>query len=593
MLKLSENLELPASAVTQTFAFLGKRGGGKTYAAMKLCELMLEEKAQAVALDPVGVWYGLRVPKIETESAFDVLVFGGFHGDIEINPKAGRIVADIIVERSISAVVDISQFIHSEQTRFAYDFLTTLFERKKSQPSAVHVFLEEAQEIVPQNVVKGDGFGARMLHAGERLVKLGRNFGIGCSLISQRPQEVNKKVLNQSEVMLAFQMTGLQERKTIAEWVADKGERDDRVSMLPKLAVGEAYVWSPSWLHVADVYRIAEKRTADVSATPEVGGATETVKRLAPVDVEELKSAIAALVEESEAESPKNLKKQIAELKRQLNEKPIPAATEIVFPEEKIDELKKFIQETEDWITETTNSFYHNFHSEIENKLWALSALVKTIVPLMPEKSEMPKKDSLPVINREKSPKPAPPPSAKSKMPALAQASQFLSSPQRAILNTLATFAELGIAEVDKSNLAVFAGVSPKSSAFLANLSFLRNSEKKQHNFPPLIEYTSGKVRLTDDGRDFALTNLTIDSLDELHKAWISYLPAKQGAMIRNLIDNDALNTYMPRRELAIATHQSETSSAWLANLSALRKFGLIEYSGKDIYLTDLLFPNI
>ncbi len=34
-----------------------------------------------------------------------------------------------------------------------------------------------------------------MLHAFTRLVKIGRNFGIGVSLLSQRPQEVNKKVL--------------------------------------------------------------------------------------------------------------------------------------------------------------------------------------------------------------------------------------------------------------------------------------------------------------------------------------------------------------------------------------------------------------
>lgn len=34
MLKLSDELDLPISAVTQTFAFLGKRGGGKTYAAV-------------------------------------------------------------------------------------------------------------------------------------------------------------------------------------------------------------------------------------------------------------------------------------------------------------------------------------------------------------------------------------------------------------------------------------------------------------------------------------------------------------------------------------------------------------------------------
>ena len=40
-LKLSADMVLPLDAVTQTFAFLARRGAGKTYGAMKLCEEML------------------------------------------------------------------------------------------------------------------------------------------------------------------------------------------------------------------------------------------------------------------------------------------------------------------------------------------------------------------------------------------------------------------------------------------------------------------------------------------------------------------------------------------------------------------------
>ena len=60
-LRLSDDLSLPPDAVTQVIAWLGKRGGGKTYGAMRLCELFLDNKAQSVVIDPVGVWYGLRI----------------------------------------------------------------------------------------------------------------------------------------------------------------------------------------------------------------------------------------------------------------------------------------------------------------------------------------------------------------------------------------------------------------------------------------------------------------------------------------------------------------------------------------------------
>ena len=138
-MRLAKGLELPPEAVTQTFAFIGKRGGGKTYAAGKLAELMLGIGAQIVVLDPVGTWFGLRVPKNDKDKAFDILVFGGDHGDIDINPKAGGVVANVILDRNISAVIDLSHFIHSEQTRFTYDFMIAFFEGRKKNRSACHI----------------------------------------------------------------------------------------------------------------------------------------------------------------------------------------------------------------------------------------------------------------------------------------------------------------------------------------------------------------------------------------------------------------------------------------------------------------------
>lgn len=40
-LKISEDLSLPIDAATQTFAFIARKGAGKTYAAGKLAECMM------------------------------------------------------------------------------------------------------------------------------------------------------------------------------------------------------------------------------------------------------------------------------------------------------------------------------------------------------------------------------------------------------------------------------------------------------------------------------------------------------------------------------------------------------------------------
>lgn len=309
-LRISDDLLLPLDAVTQKLAFLGRTGSGKSYAATKLAELMLEAGAQIVALDPVGIWHGLRMGP----NALSIPVLGGLRGDVPLEPTGGALVADLIVDRGISAVLDVSQMIPAEQTRFATDFATRFFQRKKASPSAVHVFLEECQEVVPQNPMKGE---ERMLHAFQRLQKLGRNFGIGVSLISQRPQEVSKKALNQAECLFAFQMTGPQERKTMAGWVAEKGLDTDVQALLPKLAVGHAHVWSPQWLDVSKTIAIAQKQTADVSATPKVGAKSGKARELSPIDLEQLGREMAASIERAKHDDPKELRKRIAELERQ------------------------------------------------------------------------------------------------------------------------------------------------------------------------------------------------------------------------------------------------------------------------------------
>jgi len=319
-LTISEDLSLPLDAVTEKIAFLGRTGGGKTYAAMKLCEEMLEANAHVVAIDPVGKWHGLRLLKDGKTKGFPIPVFGGLYGDVPIDPSAGGLIADLIVDKKINAVLDVSQFLLNEQTRFAYDFATRLFQRQKADPSAIHLFIEECQEFIPQNLSgSAKEFEARMLHAFERLWKLGRNAGIGGSLISQRPQEINKKVLNMSECLFVFQMTGPQEKKAVREWVGDKGLDQDLVDTLPYLKQGDCHVWSPVWLGKSEVIHVAEKKTIDASATPKVGAKNIVPKELSPIDVEEIREAMSATIEKAKADDPKELKRTIQDLRRELD----------------------------------------------------------------------------------------------------------------------------------------------------------------------------------------------------------------------------------------------------------------------------------
>lgn len=317
LLKIAHNLALPVDAVTKRIAHIGSPGSGKSYAAMKLAEQMLIANAQIVALDPVGIWYSLRIGSNGKGSGFDIPVFGGLHGDIPLDPAAGALIADVIVDRNISAVVDVSQMIPSEQSRFATAFAAQLFQRRKAKPKAMMLFIEECQEFIPQNPMHGE---EKMLSHFQRISKIGRNFGIGIDLISQRPQDVNKKVLNLSECLFCFQMLGSQEREVIKKWIAEKAAGPDSVvDSLLTLDVGTAHVWSPRWLKISEEIKIGRRQTFDASSTPEVGVQQDVkIRALNSNDLENLRVSMAAMIERAKSEDPTELRAKIKSLEKQI-----------------------------------------------------------------------------------------------------------------------------------------------------------------------------------------------------------------------------------------------------------------------------------
>ncbi|KKM77192.1 hypothetical protein LCGC14_1372550 [marine sediment metagenome] len=320
-LPLARGLVLPLDVATQKLAFIGRSGSGKTYGASKLVELMLLAGIQVIVLDGVGVWYGLRLGK----AGFDLPIFGGLHGDVPLEPTGGELIADLVVDRGISVVLDVSMMRKGPRKQFATLFAEQFFQRKKARRSPVHIVIEESQMFVPQRPQQTERRGGisdgRMKGAFEDLTKIGRNFGIGHTLITQRPQAVDKDVLNQIEVLFAFQTNGVHEKKAICDWVTDKGLEVNLVEELPGLEIGQPWVWSPQWLRITKHIRINRKVTADTSSTPEhYDEVTEPVP-LASADMKQLQQDMAATIERAKAEDPKALRVEVAKLKRELQQR--------------------------------------------------------------------------------------------------------------------------------------------------------------------------------------------------------------------------------------------------------------------------------
>jgi len=195
-------LKLPVDIATETLGFLGRKGRGKTYGAQRWFELLFKAGVQCVALDPVGNWWSLRVDQDGKSPGLKVYVFGGPHGDVPLLPDKGAYIARVIVETGISVVLDVSRFRKAERKRFMTAFAEEFFHLKKNAPSPVHLFVEEAHVFCPQRPREGE---EPMLGAMEDVVRIGRNYGIGVTLISQRAATVNKDVLSQVECLIAYQ----------------------------------------------------------------------------------------------------------------------------------------------------------------------------------------------------------------------------------------------------------------------------------------------------------------------------------------------------------------------------------------------------
>ena len=589
-LHIAEDLALPLDLVVQKTAILARSGAGKTTAATVVVEELLDARQQVVVLDPPGAWWGLRSSADGKRPGYPVVVLGGIHGDLPLEPAAGAVVANLVIDQSLSAVLDLSEFTDGELARFVSTFAQRLYARKNEHRDPMLLVLEEADELAPQNIAareRGEGGQAVMLHHVERIAKRGRMRGIGFLAITQRSAALNKHVLSQVEVLIAMQTTAPQDIAAIREWVRDKGDPQGERELLEAIArlpIGTGYIWSPSWLRMFRRVSFRTRGTFDSSATPEPGKRQTAPKTLADVDLEQLRQQLAAIIEKAQADDPRELRRRIAELERQLRERPtaeprVEIRTERVevpvLSDAQIEALQELARRLEE-----DNSAARALLSEVRDAV-AMAGAAPAPVALPHERQPrqpVARIDPVPRAHRRPPPhSPAPRP----EQPSV----DGISAPQQRILDALASFAAAGLADVARSNVAVFAGQSSASSGFANNLGALRSRG--------LIDYPSGgRVVLTDAGHALAAPTEPIRSLEELHEAWQRKLSAPQWRILQALIA--VYPKAVSRGWLADESGQSASSSGYANNLGALRSLGLLDYPASGmVAATELLFPQL
>lgn len=551
-------------AVTQIFGFIARRGAGKTYACSVLVEGLLEANHQVIVFDPIGNWYGLRLSSSGKREGFDIPVFGGDHGDVPLTPESGALIADVIVERGVSAVLDVSHFRKGKRKKFVTDFFEQLFHRKKKARSPLHVVLEESQVFAPQRVMADE---ARMLGAVEDVVRLGRNYGIGASLISQRPQSVNKEVLNQVECLVALQTNGAQERKALRDWATSntdtKGEAIDTV--LPSLPIGRAVVWSPQWLRVFESgVKISKKKTYDGSATPKVGAKRVEPRPLSSDDLETLEAAMVEVVEEAASTDVKALQKKIRKLESEALVKAAIAKVKTVeipvVSDDLVQELSKGVVDLQvfrDDVDELKVRF-EDILGQVQAAMRATKlSLAKTRTP----------RSVLKPSTRKSAPK--------------SSSSGELSFRKgaRKMLAALCTRESL-----TRQQISTISGMSIRSSTFSTYLSELKAAN--------MVFDVGHSYSISGEGEEYLESigekGIAANTPAELRALWVPKFRAGGSRMLAAIIDAGANG--LDRDELSDCAGISITSSTFSTYLGELRKNGLVTVDRGGHIIADDLF---
>lgn len=108
----------------------------------------------------------------------------------------------------------------------------------------IAIFCDEAHLYIPATTDKS--IDDASLITFERISKEGRKYGIGLVVISQRPSEVNRTVLSQSNNFIAMRLTNVDDQAVVKRLLPDSlGDYSD---MLPILDIGEALIVGDSSL---------------------------------------------------------------------------------------------------------------------------------------------------------------------------------------------------------------------------------------------------------------------------------------------------------------------------------------------------------
>lgn len=451
-------------------------------------------------------------------------------------------------------------------------------------PSGAFVARRNGKVFVTGNCpqdARGGGPLWKCLGAMQRIVRRGRIKGIGCTLITQRSAVLNKSVLTQSEVLVAMQTTAPQDLGAVAEWLkyhSDKADRDEILNQLPGLQQGQALVYSPGWLRELKLVTIRPLRTFDSSRTPKPGEKVRAPKGMADVDLAALQTRMAATVEKARADDPKELRRRIADLERQLRDRPAQTQTVEVQKVVEVPVLKNGQLDRTEKIAARVEAMGERFMGEVaELRRLIAPAAAPRPAPVAPNRP-------VPAPGR-----PALAPSRPVSAPArpAAEGEPRLSKTQQRILDAIAWYESLGTTQPTLTQIGAVALIDPTGGHFSNTVGPLSSGG--------LVVRGQGTMSLTDAGRAVANVPESVGTLAEYHdvlRQRVRKMKSAGGKTIEML--NAVIGAggrELTTEEIGRAVGIDPTGGHFSNTIGPLGTAGLIQRRAGVVMPTEVLFP--
>ena len=593
-IELGAGFTLDANIATKRTTLLGQPESGKTNGATVIAEGLLKIGVPVTSLDWKGDLWGQRSSADGLSDGYPVVIFGGDHADVDIDEHDGREIGHLVAKDEMPSVIDVSGFVtDAERRRFMAAFLRAFLQAKKDAVRPHTLLIDEYQKFAPQNP---HGEAIQILSATEQVVGLGRKRGIGIIGTALRAAQLNKNVIELSDLYLFMQVAGRNDLKAISDTLKSVASADEIAEMMkaiPRLGKGEVVAYSPAWLRIMDQHRFRLRETFDSSRTPQVGDTLQwhTPRAFAAIDAPALSARIAATREAREAEEPVALRARIAELEKKIvrvDDSSGFKGTAIVADHEKCDSDLAAMQRratTAEAKVERIVQVVRDLAVASRSAVRVVMSAVETLTIDIDRISDRLEKDAEP-NNQDATTGPAranaPAAVATAPQRASRQADGSLepgtigSGPKR-MLNALAATKD---GRATRTQLGMLSGYVGSGGGFRNNLSTLR---------------TAGHI--TDEQNAVAITpaGLAVATPAPMtSRAVIDMWLAKVGGGPRKMLEAlvSAYPAGLTRTELGTATGYEATGGGFRNNLSGLRTKDLIDERSGQVFAAIELFPT-